>query len=136
MVSRFPPFPNGPSDNATDILNHIGPGYIDMENEVWNHVSNEAKELVKRMLHMDPNRRPTAGQILKYPWITNRQRLPQKFLPEATKDPRTLKVIHLIIDSLKLETQLLLGNVDRCRWLSLLHFLQCRQVQDRLILDL
>lgn len=44
------------------------------------------------MLHVDPNRRPTAAAILKYSWIANRHRLPQKVLPDSSKDPHSLKV--------------------------------------------
>ena len=43
------------------------------------------------MLHVDPNRRPTAAAILKYSWIANRHRLPQKVLPDSSKDPHSLK---------------------------------------------
>lgn len=47
------------------------------------------------MLHVDPNRRPTAAAILKYPWIANRHRLPQKVLPDSTRDPHSLKVYNI-----------------------------------------
>lgn len=86
------PFPNTPGDTANDILDRIGRGYIDVENGVWGQISIEAKELVKRMLHVDPARRPTAANILKHPWIVNRHRLPLTLLPDITKDPVTVKV--------------------------------------------
>lgn len=66
-----------------------------MESGVWCQISTEAKELVKRMLHVDPTRRPTAANILKHQWIVNRHRLPRNLLPAITKDPVTVKV-HLI----------------------------------------
>ncbi|XP_076657470.1 ribosomal protein S6 kinase 2 beta [Halictus rubicundus] len=91
MLAGYTPFRNSPGDSATDILDRIGPGYIDTENGIWCQISNEAKELVKRMLHVDPNRRPTAAAILKYPWIMNRHRLPQKALPYTVGDPHSLK---------------------------------------------
>lgn len=91
MLAGYTPFRNSPGDSATDILDRIGPGYIDVESGIWCQISNEAKELVKRMLHVDPNRRPTAAAILKYPWIANRHRLPQKVLPDSTRDPHSLK---------------------------------------------
>lgn len=89
---RYTPFRNSPGDSASDILDRIGPGYIDVESGIWCHISNEAKELVKRMLHVDPTRRPSAAVILKYPWIVNRRRIPQKILPDVIKDPHSLKV--------------------------------------------
>ncbi|XP_020293158.1 ribosomal protein S6 kinase 2 beta [Pseudomyrmex gracilis] len=92
MLAGYTPFRNSPGDSASDILDRIGPGYIDVESGIWCHISNEAKELVKRMLHVDPNRRPTAAAILKSPWIVNRHRLPQKVLPDVIKDPHSLKI--------------------------------------------
>lgn len=92
MLAGYTPFRNSPGDSASDILDRIGPGYIDVESGIWCHISNEAKELVKRMLHVDPTRRPTAAVILKYPWIINRHRIPQKILPDVIKDPHSLKM--------------------------------------------
>ncbi|XP_034939715.1 ribosomal protein S6 kinase alpha-3 [Chelonus insularis] len=91
MLSGYTPFPNIPGDNANDILNRIGPGYINVDDGIWNEISNEAKELVRKMLHIDPRRRLTTAAILKYPWIVNRQNLPQKCIPNAVKDPKSLK---------------------------------------------
>ncbi|XP_066598928.1 ribosomal protein S6 kinase 2 beta [Prorops nasuta] len=92
MLAGYTPFGNNPGDSATDILDRIGSGYIDVESGVWCQISSEAKELVKRMLHVDPNRRPTAASILKYPWICNRKYLSQKLLPEITNDSHNLKI--------------------------------------------
>ncbi|XP_012273470.1 ribosomal protein S6 kinase 2 beta [Orussus abietinus] len=91
MLSGCTPFPNSPGDSASDILSRIGPGNIDVESGIWRYISPEAKELVKRMLHVDPTRRPTTFTILKYPWIVNRHHLPYKILPDTTRDPRSLK---------------------------------------------
>ncbi|KAF7997039.1 hypothetical protein HCN44_005316 [Aphidius gifuensis] len=91
MLAGYTPFSNSPGDSANEILDRIGPGYVDVETGVWTCISNEAKELVKRMLHIDPHRRPNAAAILKYPWIANRHRLPQKNLPETTRDIQSLK---------------------------------------------
>lgn len=92
---RYTPFRNNPGDSATDILNRIGPGYIDVKNGIWSQISNDAKELVKRMLHVDPNRRPTAAGIIKCPWIVNRHRLSKKALPDGMRDPYSLKVYNV-----------------------------------------
>ncbi|KAL0129809.1 hypothetical protein PUN28_001811 [Cardiocondyla obscurior] len=92
MLAGYTPFRNSPGDSANDILDRIGSGYIDVESGIWCHISTEAKELVKRMLHLDPTRRPTAAMILKYPWIVNRHRIPPKVLPDVIKDPHSLKL--------------------------------------------
>lgn len=95
LYFRYTPFRNTPGDSARDILDRIGLGYIDVESGIWHQISNEAKDLVKKMLHVDPNRRPTAAAILKYSWIANRHRLPQKVLPDSSKDPHSLKVYNI-----------------------------------------
>ena len=33
--------------------------------------SADAKDLVSAMLTVDPSKRPTAGDLLRHPWITN-----------------------------------------------------------------
>lgn len=35
----------------------------------WSHVSQQAKDLVTDMLHIAPQRRPTAAQLVKHPWL-------------------------------------------------------------------
>lgn len=35
----------------------------------WSHVSQLAKDLVTDMLHIAPQRRPTAAQLIKHPWL-------------------------------------------------------------------
>eukprot|EP00188_Purpureofilum_apyrenoidigerum_P000920 Plantae.Rhodophyta-Purpureofilum_apyrenoidigerum.ctg14664.p1 GENE.Plantae.Rhodophyta-Purpureofilum_apyrenoidigerum.ctg14664~~Plantae.Rhodophyta-Purpureofilum_apyrenoidigerum.ctg14664.p1 ORF type:complete len:398 (+),score=79.00 Plantae.Rhodophyta-Purpureofilum_apyrenoidigerum.ctg14664:370-1563(+) len=35
----------------------------------WNGISEEARAVVKHMLEMDPERRPTAKQLLEHPWF-------------------------------------------------------------------
>ncbi|XP_011496245.1 PREDICTED: ribosomal protein S6 kinase 2 beta [Ceratosolen solmsi marchali] len=91
MLSGRIPFPNTPGDTPNDILDKIVRGYIDVESGVWCQISVEAKDLVKRMLHVDPTRRPSATNILKHPWIMNRYRLPLNFLPDIIKDPIIVK---------------------------------------------
>ncbi|XP_024085925.1 ribosomal protein S6 kinase 2 beta-like isoform X2 [Cimex lectularius] len=76
LLAGKTPFANSPTDTPTDILQRIGDSKIDLESENWVHISTEAKELVKKMLHVDPGKRPTAGVLLSEPWLTQRHRLP------------------------------------------------------------
>ena len=36
----------------------------------FKQVTNEAKDLLKRMLQLDPSKRLSASECLKHPWIT------------------------------------------------------------------
>jgi serine/threonine protein kinase len=37
---------------------------------VWSNISDEAKDLVRKMLIVDPAKRWSASECLKHPWIT------------------------------------------------------------------
>ena len=41
----------------------------DMDPEYWETISDEAKDLVKRLLLLDYTKRLTAKEALKHPWI-------------------------------------------------------------------
>ncbi|XP_041736048.2 ribosomal protein S6 kinase alpha-3 isoform X1 [Coregonus clupeaformis] len=76
MLTGFTPFANGPEDTPEEILARIGSGKFSLTGGYWNSVSAEAKELVSKMLHVDPHQRLTAGQVLRHSWVTHRYKLP------------------------------------------------------------
>uniref|UniRef100_A0A8C3S7C3 non-specific serine/threonine protein kinase n=1 Tax=Chelydra serpentina TaxID=8475 RepID=A0A8C3S7C3_CHESE len=76
----YTPFANGPSDTPEDILSRIGGGKFTLKGGNWDTVSEAAKDLVTKMLHIDPHQRLTAKQVLQHPWITQKDRLPQSQL--------------------------------------------------------
>lgn len=69
MLEGKTPFASSPNDSPEMILTRIGSGHIDLESGVWSTISSDAKDLIRQMLHIVPNRRPTAAQILRHPWI-------------------------------------------------------------------
>uniref|UniRef100_A0A8D3AD11 Ribosomal protein S6 kinase n=1 Tax=Scophthalmus maximus TaxID=52904 RepID=A0A8D3AD11_SCOMX len=77
MLTGFTPFANGPEDTPEEILARIGSGKFSLTGGYWTSVSAEAKDLVSKMLHVDPHRRLTAGQVLRHPWVTHRDQLPK-----------------------------------------------------------
>ncbi|XP_044853929.1 ribosomal protein S6 kinase alpha-1 isoform X3 [Mauremys mutica] len=80
MLAGYTPFANGPSDTPEDILSRIGGGKFTLKGGNWDTVSEAAKDLVTKMLHIDPHQRLTAKQVLQHPWITQKDRLPQSQL--------------------------------------------------------
>ncbi|XP_069478965.1 ribosomal protein S6 kinase alpha-1 isoform X4 [Ambystoma mexicanum] len=80
MLAGYTPFANGPDDTPEEILARIGGGQFTLKGGNWSTISDSAKELVSKMLHIDPHRRLTAKQVLQHPWITQRDRLPQSQL--------------------------------------------------------
>uniref|UniRef100_A0A8C6MNP8 Ribosomal protein S6 kinase n=1 Tax=Mus spicilegus TaxID=10103 RepID=A0A8C6MNP8_MUSSI len=80
MLAGYTPFANGPSDTPEEILSRIGSGKFTLSGGNWNTVSETAKDLVSKMLHVDPHQRLTAKQVLQHPWITQKDKLPQSQL--------------------------------------------------------
>lgn len=69
MLSGKTPFASTPNDSPDVILKRIGSGHIDFTSTRWTLVSNSVKDLLRQMLHIIPENRPTAAQILQHPWL-------------------------------------------------------------------
>ncbi|XP_023419367.1 ribosomal protein S6 kinase alpha-2 isoform X1 [Cavia porcellus] len=80
MLAGFTPFANGPDDTPEEILARIGSGKYALSGGNWDSISDAAKDIVSKMLHVDPQQRLTAVQVLKHPWIVNREFLSQNQL--------------------------------------------------------
>lgn len=77
MLAGHTPFANGPNDTPGDILARIGEGKFSLSGGNWDSVSPLAKDLVARMLHIDPHHRITLQQVLSHRWVASRDQLPQ-----------------------------------------------------------
>jgi len=94
MHCRQTPFANGPADTPSDILARIGEGNVSLSGENWDSVSSLAKDLVARMLHVDPRHRISLQHVLQHRWIVMRDQLPQ--LPQirtTIHDAHLVKVV-------------------------------------------
>ncbi|CAG2056687.1 unnamed protein product, partial [Timema podura] len=76
MLAGRTPFANSGTESPSVILQRIGEGRFDLESGNWASISLEAKDLVQKMLHVDPNQRPTASLVLQHSWIQHRGLLP------------------------------------------------------------
>ena len=85
------PFANGPEDSAEQILARIGGGKFALSGGNWDVISPAAKDLVSRMLHIDPHQRISLQQVLTHRWIVTRDQLPHNrlVLPDTS---HTVKV--------------------------------------------
>ncbi|CAG0914396.1 unnamed protein product [Notodromas monacha] len=72
------PFATGPDDTPNEILKRIGEGNLKLNSGNWASVVLTAflavvqQDLVSKMLHIDPAKRPSAAQVVQHSWITNR----------------------------------------------------------------
>nr|CAD7453030.1 unnamed protein product [Timema tahoe] len=91
MLAGRTPFANSGTESPSVILQRIGEGRFDLESGNWASISLEAKDLVQKMLHVDPNQRPTASLVLQHSWIQHRGLLPVYKL--KLQEPSVIKVI-------------------------------------------
>ena len=70
LLTGSPPF-NGESDE--DIINKILKGKFDMKKYPWPIISSQAKDLIKKLLELDANKRLSAEEALKHPWFESKQ---------------------------------------------------------------
>ncbi|KAI3464780.1 hypothetical protein Pfo_021443 [Paulownia fortunei] len=66
LLSGFPPFW---AESEKGIFEEILAGHVDLQTSPWPSISNGAKDLIKRMLTMDPKKRITAAEALEHPWL-------------------------------------------------------------------
>lgn len=66
LLSGLTPFWGSTEEEIFDMIMHAE---IDFESPPWPSLSRPAKDIVKRALQRDPDRRPTAQQLLQHQWL-------------------------------------------------------------------
>jgi len=66
LLCGFPPFYE---DNTAKLFQTIMEGKFEFPDPEWTNISDSAKDLIKRMLTVDPKKRITADDALEHPWI-------------------------------------------------------------------
>jgi calcium/calmodulin-dependent protein kinase I len=67
LLCGYPPFHD---DNQGVLFRKIKTGQFEFDSPYWDNVSSEAKDLILKMLVLNPNERWTAPQLLEHTWIT------------------------------------------------------------------
>ena len=71
MLSGNPPFKG---DNDEEIYQAVKEGKYNFDDEKWDEISGEAKDLIKNLLIKNMNKRYSAKKALSHPWITKHRR--------------------------------------------------------------
>lgn len=79
LLCGFPPFYN--EDNAA-LFEEIKKGEYEYPSPYWDDISDIAKDLIGKLLVVDPSARMTIDDILNHPWITGED-TPRTELPEV-----------------------------------------------------
>jgi len=66
LLCGFPPFYH---ESTAELYKQIKKGQYDFPDPYWTNISKEAKDLVRRLLTVDPKTRFTPDQCLEHEWI-------------------------------------------------------------------
>jgi calcium-dependent protein kinase len=89
MLCGVPPFTG---ENDDEIYCSVKRGKINFDEEEWDYVSNDAKDLIKKLLTIDIKKRFSAKEALNHPWIVNMknqgEKLDKNILLQAVENLR------------------------------------------------
>ncbi|VDP58897.1 unnamed protein product [Schistosoma curassoni] len=78
-----------PFYGTRDVLfTQIVSGRYHRQPQVWNMISPEARDLVSRLLEVDPTQRLTIEEALRHPWISQKARASKTHLHETVEEMR------------------------------------------------
>jgi calcium-dependent protein kinase len=66
MLSGSPPFYG---KTRKEVIAKILKGKLSFNQDIWTLVSSDAKDLIIRMLEMNPVKRPSPQEVLSHPWF-------------------------------------------------------------------
>ena len=86
LLSGNPPFI---SDTEVGLFKKIEKGFLTFEGKEWSKVSMHAKDLILRMIKVNPKKRITSEQALKHPWFQKKKINGNQVGTEAPQDPNS-----------------------------------------------
>jgi calcium/calmodulin-dependent protein kinase I len=69
LLCGFPPFYD---ENTSNLYRTIKAGKFDFPSPYWDEISDPAKNLISRLLTVDPKQRATSEQVLAHPWVSGK----------------------------------------------------------------
>lgn len=101
MLCGFPPFRSAKKDQD-ELFDLIMEGDYEFLSPYWDNVSNEAKDLISKLLVVNHNERYSAEEVLSHPWIKHRvDSLGREFLGENPEARRKFKAAALAVQGAK-----------------------------------
>ncbi|MFQ6619780.1 hypothetical protein Gotur_000474 [Gossypium turneri] len=82
LICGVPPFW---AETEQGVAEAIIRSVIDFKRDPWPKVSDNAKDLVRKMLNPDPKKRLTAQEVLEHPWLQHAKKAPNVPLGETVK---------------------------------------------------
>ncbi|KAM0033978.1 putative calcium/calmodulin-dependent protein kinase CAMK-CAMK1-DCAMKL family [Helianthus debilis subsp. tardiflorus] len=79
LLSGYPPFS---AQSHLQKQQMIMNGNFSFYDKTWKKISSSAKDLISSLLNVDPQKRPTADEILKHPWVIGDSATERQIDPE------------------------------------------------------
>lgn len=86
-LGGYPPFVS--FDSRQEMFQKIMRGEFEFHETDWSGVSDQAKDFIRALLTVDPNKRMTASQALFHPWILSGDVSKPPKIPPSAKDAAT-----------------------------------------------
>nr|ADV78070.1 calcium- and calmodulin-dependent protein kinase [Phaeoceros laevis] len=83
LLCGYPPFH---AKSNREKLESILAGRFDLTDHTWSTVSESAKNLIASLLAVDPQKRPTAEELLQHPWVRGIDANPEPVVPEIFRN--------------------------------------------------
>jgi calcium/calmodulin-dependent protein kinase I len=85
MLCGFPPFYDEDNDKMFELIKK---GNYDFPSPYWDEISSSAKDLISKLLVVDPKRRLSADEVLNHEWLIGKTtpKKPMDDLPNKIKD--------------------------------------------------
>ncbi|KAG5682053.1 hypothetical protein PVAND_011441 [Polypedilum vanderplanki] len=120
LLCGFPPFySNHGLAISPGMKNRIRTGQYDFPLPEWQNVSNDAKDLIRGMLNVNPNERLTIDEVMKNNWIAQYTNVPQTPLhtnrvlkEEEQQWPEVQEEMNRSLASMRVDYGLVLKNID------------------------
>ncbi|KAI9912664.1 hypothetical protein PsorP6_005529 [Peronosclerospora sorghi] len=79
--------PFDPYNNLTDeeIRTRILKGRFVTQSRAWHSISPSAQDLIRKLLEIDPDKRPSAEQALQHPWLRNQPQVSPEPMKKKTR---------------------------------------------------
>jgi len=78
LLAGYPPFYTENIDDVAELHRQITTADYDFHEDYWGNISKDAKDFISKLLVVDPNKRLSAEDGLKHPWLQQKNTKPLK----------------------------------------------------------